>query len=109
MQRAAGFLQGVLRQFRNYCGPIKIARCGFPWEKTTKRLIASPDFLLRSTGPEQRCATFFEESRMQSGSSKDLYRKSGFGLHQLRTAQAETRCIGTPGADFLGAPAPGVL
>ena len=31
----------VLEQFRNYCGLIKIARCGFLWEKTTKRLIAS--------------------------------------------------------------------
>jgi len=30
-----------LEQFRNYCGPIKIARCGFPWEKTTKRPVAS--------------------------------------------------------------------
>jgi hypothetical protein len=30
-----------LEQFRNYCGLIKIARCGFPWEKTTKRPIAS--------------------------------------------------------------------
>jgi hypothetical protein len=27
----------VLRKFRNYCGLIKIARCGFPWKKTTKR------------------------------------------------------------------------
>jgi hypothetical protein len=26
----------ALRQFRNYCGLIKIARCGFPWKKTTK-------------------------------------------------------------------------
>jgi hypothetical protein len=24
-----------LEQFRNYCGIKKIARCGFPWEKTT--------------------------------------------------------------------------
>jgi hypothetical protein len=31
----------LLRQFRNYCGLIKIARCGFPWEKTTKRPVAS--------------------------------------------------------------------
>jgi protein-S-isoprenylcysteine O-methyltransferase Ste14 len=26
-----------LEQFRNYCALIKIARCGFPWKKTTKR------------------------------------------------------------------------
>ena len=31
----------VLEQFRNYCGLKKIARCGFPWEKTTKRRVAS--------------------------------------------------------------------
>jgi hypothetical protein len=30
-----------LRQFRNYCGLINIARCGFPWKKTTKRPVAS--------------------------------------------------------------------
>jgi VWFA-related protein len=26
----------TLEQFRNYGDPIKIARCGFPWQKTTK-------------------------------------------------------------------------
>jgi uncharacterized protein YecT (DUF1311 family) len=31
----------ALEQFRNYCGLKKIARCGFPWEKTTKRPAAS--------------------------------------------------------------------
>jgi hypothetical protein len=30
-----------LERFRNYCGLIKIARCGFPWQKTTKRALAS--------------------------------------------------------------------
>jgi Carboxypeptidase regulatory-like domain/TonB dependent receptor len=30
-----------LTQIRNYCGRVEIARCGFPWEKTTKRPIAS--------------------------------------------------------------------
>ena len=30
-----------LEQYRNYCGLKKIARCGFPWEKTTKRPVAS--------------------------------------------------------------------
>ena len=30
-----------LRRCRNYCGLIKIARSGFPWEKTTKRALAS--------------------------------------------------------------------
>ena len=31
----------LLEQFRNYCGLINIARSGFPWEKTTKRPVAS--------------------------------------------------------------------
>jgi hypothetical protein len=34
-------LLALLEQFRNYCGLIKVARCGFPWEKTTKRALAS--------------------------------------------------------------------
>src|SRR5271154_4997718 len=34
---------GQKRQSRNYGGLIKIARCGFPWEKTTKWPIASVD------------------------------------------------------------------
>jgi hypothetical protein len=31
----------ALEQFRNYGGLIKIARCGFPWKKTTTRPLAS--------------------------------------------------------------------
>src|SRR5271168_4236978 len=31
----------LFRQFRNYGGLTKIARCGFLWEKTTKRPIPS--------------------------------------------------------------------
>jgi hypothetical protein len=31
----------VLEQFRNYFGLNKIARCGFPWEKTTEWPVAS--------------------------------------------------------------------
>ena len=34
-----------LKQFRNYCGLAKVARCGFPGKKTTKRPVASRDFL----------------------------------------------------------------
>ena len=34
-----------LKRIRNYCGLINIARSGFPWEKTTKRSLAAPDFL----------------------------------------------------------------
>jgi hypothetical protein len=39
----------IVKRFRNYCGLIKIARSGFPWEKTTKRSLAFPDFLQRGT------------------------------------------------------------
>jgi hypothetical protein len=49
----------------------------------------SPDFLQRSTGREQLCATFFAESRMQFGGSTNIYRKSGFGLHPLRNSSVE--------------------
>jgi hypothetical protein len=71
---------------RNYCGMIRIARCGFPWEKTTKRPVASriscAEHSLRAS-----CAAFFTESRMQFGGANKLYRKSGFGLHQLRNCR----------------------
>jgi hypothetical protein len=39
-----------------------------------------PDFLQRSTGREQLCATFFAESRMQFGGSTNIHRKFGFDL-----------------------------
>src|ERR1700733_12187918 len=38
-----------LKHFPNYCGPIRPATCGFPWEKTTKRPAAFPDFVQSST------------------------------------------------------------
>ena len=53
-------------------------------EKNHEKVYRFPDFLQRSTGREPLCATFFEESRMRFGGSTNLYRKSGFGLHQLR-------------------------
>jgi hypothetical protein len=31
----------LFKAFRDYRGPIKFARCGFPWEKTTSRPVAS--------------------------------------------------------------------
>src|ERR1700689_736304 len=37
--------QMILKRFRNYGGFIKVARSGFPWEKTTKGDVAPPDFL----------------------------------------------------------------
>jgi ribosome-binding factor A len=58
----------------------------FSLAENHEKVCRSPDFLRRGTGREQRCATFFEESRMQFASSNNIYRKSGFGLHQLRTA-----------------------
>jgi polysaccharide biosynthesis protein PslG len=38
---AAASSAAVLRQFHNYRGVVRISTCGFPWEKTTKRPIAS--------------------------------------------------------------------
>jgi predicted transcriptional regulator len=58
-----------------------------------KKAYRFPDFLQRSTGREQRFATFFEESRMQFGSSNNIYRKSGFGLHQLRNCPNRATAI----------------
>jgi hypothetical protein len=58
------------------------------FEKNHQMAYRFPDFLQRGAGREQRCATFFEENRMQFGSSNNINRKSGFGLHQLRTALA---------------------
>jgi hypothetical protein len=44
-----------LERFRNYCGLIKVARSGFPWEKTTKGDVASVytncETALNSVGP----------------------------------------------------------
>jgi hypothetical protein len=39
--RQAAHLERLREQFRKYCGLVKIARCGFPWEETTNRPIAS--------------------------------------------------------------------
>jgi hypothetical protein len=41
MLRTGVALDVTLEQLRNYCGLIKTARCGFLWEKTTKRPIVS--------------------------------------------------------------------
>jgi polygalacturonase len=53
----------------------------------------SPDFLRRNTGREPLCATFFTESRMSFHGSTNLYRKSGFGLHQLRNCSSRRALI----------------
>ncbi len=56
----------------------------------------SPDFLRRSTGREQLGATFFTESRMEFRGSTNLYRKSGFGLHQLQNCLRGDFCSPQP-------------
>src|ERR1700685_4309866 len=48
-----------------------------------EKVPGSPGFPARGTSRGQ-CAAFFTESRMQFGGVTKLYRKSGFGLHQLR-------------------------
>jgi hypothetical protein len=60
-------------------------------EENHEKAYRSPDFLQRSTGREQLCATFFAESRMQFGGSTNIDRKSGFGLHQLRKLLSRSR------------------
>jgi hypothetical protein len=40
-RRPPTWLTGDVKQFRDYCGLTKIARCGFSWRKTTKKSIAS--------------------------------------------------------------------
>jgi hypothetical protein len=55
----------------------------------------SPDFLRRSTGREQLCATFFTESRMEFRGSTNLYRKSRFGLHPLRNCSSSRSTLVT--------------
>ena len=67
-----------LKQFRNYCGPDKDCEVWFSLGENHEKADRFPDFLHRSTGREQLCATFFEESRMQFGGSTSIYRKSGF-------------------------------
>ena len=49
----------------------------------------APDFLRRSTGREQLCATFFTESRMYSRFHQPL--QEMFGLHQLRNCSRRPR------------------
>ena len=43
-----------LEQFRNYCGVIKVARSGFPWEKTTKGDVASVYTNCETASPNSR-------------------------------------------------------
>jgi VWFA-related protein len=43
-----------LEQFRNNCGLIKVARCGFPWRKTTKGPASSVYTNCKTAGPGYR-------------------------------------------------------
>jgi hypothetical protein len=79
-----------IERCRNYCGLIKIARSGFPWEKTTK-VTWLPRISSTRHLRGQRGAAFFTESRMQFDGTNKLQRKSGFGLHQLRNRYAGRR------------------
>jgi hypothetical protein len=64
--------------------PDKDREVWFSLGENHEKAYRFPDFLQRSAGREQRYATFFAESRMQFGIPNKIYRKSGFGLHQLR-------------------------
>ena len=63
----------------------------FSLAENHEKACRSPDFLRRSTGREQLCATFFTESRMAFRGSTNFYRKSGFGLHQLLNCSSRLR------------------
>jgi hypothetical protein len=77
-------LEQVLRAVSQLLWRDKDHEVWFSLRENHQKAYRFPDFLRRSTGREQRCATFFEESRMQFGRSNKIYRKSGFGLNQLR-------------------------
>jgi hypothetical protein len=42
-----------LKHFRNYSGPIRVARCGFSLGENHEKACRFPDFLQRCTGQEQ--------------------------------------------------------
>ena len=86
-----GSVRSIARAVSQLLWPDKDREVWFSLGENHEKAYRFPDFLQRGTGREQRCATFFEESRMQFGSSNDLYRKSGFGLHQLRNCFRLTR------------------
>jgi hypothetical protein len=81
--------------------PDKGREVWFSLGENDEKACRSPDFLHRSTGREQRCATFFAESRMQFGSSNNIYRKSEFSLHLLRKCLRGDFC--SPQAPSRGA------
>ena len=70
----------LLRQFRNYCGLIKIARCGFPWKKTTKGLSL----------PRISCSAALAENTDVRLSSRKV----------ACSSVVPTRCTGNPGSVY---------
>ena len=89
-----------LERFRNYCGPIKVARSGFPCQKTTKGGVAPPGFLRAALTEGNDVLASFTESRMQFDGTTKLHRKSGFGLHQLRNRCIRRRRLSVDSAVF---------
>jgi hypothetical protein len=97
------WLTGDVKQFRNYRGLTKIARCGFSWRKTTKRSIASPISCIAALVERSDVRLSSLEGRMQFGGSKKIHRKSGFGLHQLRNCFGgqDTQCAKRSSQELL--------
>jgi hypothetical protein len=69
-----------VKRFRNYCGLMKVARSGFPWEKTTKGDVAPPDFLR---------AALCEGNDVRLSLRKAAY-----------SSMAPSRSTGNPGSDY---------
>jgi hypothetical protein len=74
----------VLEQVRNSCSLAKITKCGFPWEKTTKRPIASRISCSAALAENKYVRLSSQKVAMQFSGSTKLYRKSRFDLHPLR-------------------------
>src|ERR1700733_2685439 len=74
-----------LKRFRNYCGPTKVARSGFPLEKTTKGDVASLD-----TNCETRLGQVIFSEILHFIRSDDL---SGFRYYQ-KTATSPLQARG---------------
>ena len=79
----------IVKRFRNYCGLIKIARSGFPWEKPRKgpwlsriscsaALRAVSQLLWSHKGREEWFSV-----------AENHERRHGFGLYQLRNRSSE--------------------
>ncbi len=90
-----------LERFRNYCGLIKVARSGFPWEKTTKG-----DVALVYTNCET--AVLWPDGDRKEWFSLDENQQKllDFGLHQLRnrcSPKQRTFCR-TGGANWSASP-----